>query len=268
MARRRRPAQPVLVLLAGLAVIAAAAVGTLLLASGGDGNSGGGSRVDTNVKEPTPASTGGLAGGPEPTVALPASKYAPLLSEMPPEMKVNVSETFAMNLGTFSASYWFDTNAQGEELAKQWRILDGYQVQYDPVGLAAQVAKGGYYAWAEVYLFENPAGAKLAYDYLEGRLAARKGSERAQAKPLGNQSAAFRYAGPTIGTTDIPSVYHRFVFRRGNAVVAIQTFGAVPYMSTDQARELALLVDAKLLGQAPAVEPTPIPTPAIGVIGN
>lgn len=268
MARRRRPSQPVLVLLAGLVVIAAAALGTLLLTSGGDGNSGGSASVNTGVKEPTPGSTSGLAGGPEPTVSLPASKYTPLLEEMPPEMQVNASETFTMNIGTFAASYWFDTNAQGEQLAQDWRIIDGYQVQFDPVGLAAQVVQGGYYAWTEVYLFETPAGAKLAYEYLEGRLAARKGSERASARPLANQSAAFRYEGPAIGTTETPSVYHRFVFRRGNAVVSIQTFGAVPYMSTDQARELAVLVDAKLLGERPAVEPTPIPTPSIGVIGN
>ncbi len=268
MAPRGRPGQPVLVLLAGLVLIAGGAVGTLLLTSGGDGNPGGGSSVGGNVKEPTPASTSGLAGGPEPTVSLPASKYTPLLEEMPPEMAVNASDTFTMNISTFAASYWFDTNARGEQLSQEWRIIDGYQVYYQPVGLAAQVVQGGYYASVEVYLFETPAGAKLAYDYLEGRLKARNGSQPAQARPLANQSAAFRFDGPTLGTTDIPSVYHRVIFRRGNAVVAVQTFGAKPFMSTDQARELAVLVDRKLLGEAPAVEPTPIPTPAIGVIGN
>lgn len=268
MARRKRPATPVIVLVAGLVLIAGGAIGTLLLTSGSDGNSGGGSNVPGSVKEPTPASTSGLAGGPEPTVSLPASKYTPLLEEMPPEMEVNASDTFTMNIATFAASYWFDTNARGEELSQQWRIIDGYQVYFDPIGRAAQVAQGGYYASVEVYLFESPAGAKLAYDYLEGRMKARTGSQPAQARPLANQSAAFRFEGPTIGTTDIPSVYHRFIFRRGNAVVAVQTFGATPYMSTDQARELAVLVDRKLLGEAPAVEPTPIPTPAIGVIGN
>jgi hypothetical protein len=268
MARRRRLSLPVIVLVGGLVVIAAAAVGTLLLTSGNGGNGGGGSNVNTPVKEPTPRSSSGLVGGPEPTVSLPASKYAPLLEEMPPEMQVNVSETFTMNITTFTASYWFDTNAQGEGLAQQWRIIDGYQVEFDPVGLAAQVVQGGYSAWVEVYLFETPAGARTAYEYYTNRLAARRGSEKAEARPLANQSAAFRYAGPTIGTSDVPSVYHRFVFRRGNAVVSIQTYGAVPFMSTDQARELAVLVDAKLLGEAPAVEPTPIPTPAIGVIGG
>lgn len=268
MARRRRPSLPVVVLIGGLVVIAAAAVGTLLFTSSNGGTQNGGSNVDRPVKEPTPRSTSGLAGGPEPTVARPASKYAPLLEEMPPDVRVNVSDTFTMNITTFTASYWFDTNAQGEGLARQWRIIDGYQVQYDPVGLAAQVVQGGYSAWVEVYLFETSAGAQTAYEYYTNRLAARAGSERAEARPLANQSAAFRFSGPTIGTSDVPSVYHRFVFRRGNAVVAIQTYGAVPYMSTDQARELAVLVDAKLLGEAPAVEPTPIPTPAIGVIGG
>jgi hypothetical protein len=265
---RRRPSQAVFVLLAGLGVIVAATIGTLLLTGGNGGNTGAGGDVSPIVREPTPASTSGLAGGPEPIVALPASKYAPLLEEMPDGLRVNVSDTFTMNITTFTASWWFDTNAQGQRLAQEWRIIDGFQVQYDPVGLAAQVLQGGYSAWVEVYLFETPAGARLAYEYLEGRLATPPGSERAAARPLGNQSAAFRYAGPTIGTSNISAVYHRFVFRRGNAVVTIQTYGAAPFMSTDQARELAVLVDAKLLGEAPAVEPTPIPTPSIGVIGN
>lgn len=263
---RRRPSQPVLVLLAGLVLIAAATIGVLLATSGG--NSGDGGSVSPGVNEPQPQSTGGLAGGPEPTVSLPASKYAPLLSDLPEGMTVNVPETFTMNITTFSSSYWFDTNAQGEARAQEWRIIDGFQVQYDPVGQAAQLLQGGYYAWAEVYLFETPAGARLAYEYLEGRLTARQGSEKAEARPLGNQSAAFRYEQGTVGTSDTPAVYHRFVFRRGNAVVSIQTFGAAPFMSTDQARELAILVDAKLLGEREAPVPTPIPTPAIGGVGQ
>ncbi len=266
---RQGPSQPVIVLVAGLAVIVAAVVATLMLATGDDGgNTGTAGGVSGNVREPTPASRSGLAGGPEPTVSLPASKYTPLLEEMPPEMRVNTSETFTMNITTFTASYWFDTNAQGETFAREWRIIDGHQVQYDPEGLAAQVLQGGYSAWAEVYLFESSTGARAAYEYLERRLAGVDGSERAEARPLANQSAAFRIGGPTVGTSDIPSVYHRFIFRRGNAVVSVQTYGAVPFMSTDQARELAVLIDSKLLGERPAVEPTPIPTPAIGVIGD
>lgn len=266
---RRRPSQPVIVLVAGLFVIVAAAVATLMLTRGDEGgNTGASGGAQGTVREPTPASRSGLTGGPEPTVSLPASKYAPLLEEMPPEMRVNTSETFTMNITTFAASYWFDTNAQGETLAREWRIIDGHQVQFDPLGLAAQLLQGGYSAWTEVYLFETPAGAKAAYEYLERRLASAKGSERAEARPLANQSAAFRIAGPNVGTSNVPSVYHRFIFRRGNAVVTVQTYGAVPFMSTDQARELAVLIDSKLLGERPAIEPTPIPTPAIGVIGN
>ena len=60
-----------------------------------------------------------------------------------------------------------------------------------------------------------------------------------------------------LGTSDIPEVFHRFVFRRGNLVAMVQTVGAQPYMSIDQARNTAILIDGRATGNLAAYTPTP-----------
>jgi hypothetical protein len=260
MARKRqlRQQQPLLVLLAGLTLMAMALVAVFLFT----GNNGGGSNVDPQVTNPniTP-STGGTSGGPQTVASPPASLYGTLLEELPPAMRVNQPETFAMNISTFASSYWFDTEQQGAELAAQWRIFDGFQAQFDPLGLAAQLLQGSYYIWVETYLFETVDGADAAYDHLENRLATRPGSVRRTARLLANESAGFEFIQGTVGTSEVVAAYHRFIFRRGNVIGVVQTFGGQPFMSIDRARDIAVIMDDKVLGTRPATEPTPIPTP-------
>ena len=257
--RRLRQQQPLLVLLAGLTLMAMVLVAVFLIG----GNNGG----NTNVSPPvtnsniTP-STGGTAGGPQPVANPPASLYSTLIDELPPAMRVNNPQTFAMNISTFSSSYWFDTEQQGADLAARWRIFDGFQAQFDPLGEAAQLLQGSYYIWVETYLFETVAGADTAFDHLENRLATRPGSERRTARLLANESAGFEFVQGTVGTSEVVAVYHRFIFRRGNIVAAVQTLGGQPFMSIDRARDIAVIMDDKVLGTRPATEPTPIPTPS------
>ncbi len=258
--------QPLLILAAGLVLIAMAVLVIFLVA----GNNGGDPDVSKTVDgNKGPASTGGTLGGPEPVADLPASKYIPLIAEVPGDNEVNVSDTFTMNITTFTSSYWFINDQEGQDRAREWKIVDGYQVLYQPVGLSAQVLQGGYYSTIETYLFADVDGAKAAYSHLSDKIGSLPGTEKEKPRGLANESAAYRLVQGTIGSSEVVAVYHRFLFRRGNAVVSVQTYGGEPFMTIDQARELAVMIDDKLLGQRPATEPTPIPTPAIiGVDSN
>ena len=106
--------------LGALAVVVAGAA----LAAG----CGGGTDVSQTVRDTTPGapgptatatrpsqSVGGTSGGPEKETRGLASQVAPAIDELPRGMKVNVPESFTLNLGTFSSSYLFTTNAEGEE---------------------------------------------------------------------------------------------------------------------------------------------------------
>jgi hypothetical protein len=64
-----------------------------------------------------------------------------------------------------------------------------------------------------------------------------------------------------VGTSDVVAVFHRYVFRRGTVVTWVQTYGAEAYMTIDPAREVAVIIDDRILGNTEAAEPTPIPTP-------
>jgi hypothetical protein len=214
---------------------------------------------------PVPRSTGGTSGGPNPTVPGPASKYAPSLKDLPGIFNVNVPETFTQNISTFASSYLFTSAQQGQDLSTQWKIIDGFKVSYDPEGLAAGVVKGEYFAVAEVYLFQDNAGASDAYTYIAGVFAKGAGAEPQDAKQLGNSSAGYRIVQGTVGASDVAQVFHSFVFRRGNIVAVVRTQGAEPRMTIDRARDIAVIIDDRILGNREATAPTPIPTPKINL---
>lgn len=255
-----RKNQPLLILAAGLVLLAMAVVIIFLVNGNNDGDPDVSKTVDNNKG---PESTGGTLGGPEPVVQLPASQYIPLITEVPGENEVNVSDTFTMNITTFTSSYWFINDKEGQDRAREWKIVDGYQVYYQPVGLSAQVLQGDFFTTIETYLFADVEGAKGAYAHLAKKIGALPGTEAEKPRGLANESSAYSLVQGTVGVSDVVAVYHRFIFRRGNAVVSVQTYGGEPFMTIDDARELAVMIDDKLLGQRPATEPTPIPTPAI-----
>ncbi|MEO8541772.1 MAG: hypothetical protein ABI577_18680, partial [bacterium] len=189
-------------------------------------------------------------------------------TELPENYEVDVPNTFVQNISTFSSSYWFQTEKQGSELANTWRIIDGYQALYQPKGLAAEVAGGAYYIRIETYMFQNIDGAKLAWAYYDNLLKAIPSSSAVKTKGLANDSSSYEIVSGTIGPSEIVGVYDRFSFRRGNTIVTVQTWGGKPFMNIDAAREIAVIIDNKLLGARPATEPTPIPTPSFIGLGN
>lgn len=229
------------------------------------GSSGGSSKQGTVVSS-VPKSTGGTSGGPDTTVAGPASRYTPATTELPGNFAVDVDNTFTQNISTFSSSYWFSTAQDGNTLAKQWKILDGYKVDFTPNGLGAAVLQGSYYVSVEVYLFQDTIGASEAYTYIQNRLAKTAGSSVINANQLGNSSSAFQIISGTVASSTTPAIYHRFLWRRGNIVASVQTTGAQGKMTIDAARNIAVIMDNRMLGKTPATEPTPIPTPSFNYL--
>lgn len=237
---------------------------------------GGGTDVSQTIKDTTPGagatatatrpsvSVGGTAGGPEKESRGVASQIVPSIEEMPKGMKVNVPDSFTLNLGTFSSSYLFVNNKEGEEKANAWRIVDGYQVAYQPDGLAADLLRGRYYVQAEAYLFQTIDGATQAYDFMDKFYLARPAAQKVPTKQLGNQSNAYKLVNGTVGTSDQISAYYRMLVRRGNAVFVVQINGSDKFVSVDEARDIAVIMDDRILGNRAAPVPTPIPTPSFG----
>lgn len=209
-------------------------------------------------------STGGTTGGPETISKGVASQYSPAINEIPGVNKVNVPETFTANLATFASSYLFTNNKQGEEKANEWKIVDAYQVAYDPEGLQADLLRGRYYVRAEVYLFADLAGAQAAYTFMDKFYLSKSGTQQVPTKQLANQSNAYKIIAGTVGTSDELSAFYRMLVRRGNVVFVIQVNGADRFMSVDHARNIAIVADDRILGNRAAPVPTPIPTPSFG----
>jgi hypothetical protein len=253
-------------LLAAVGVLALTAVLISAACSGTDvsGTVKGGANNGTPGAN-VPKSTGGTSGGEDKLVDGPASRYAPFREDLPGIFAVNVPKTFTQNISTFASSYLFRSNAEGQKYATDWNIRDGFNEDFDPDGLQAGVLKGNYFVSVEVYLFLNTAGATDAYTYINSLLAGRSGSEKQETKGLGLQSAGYKIVDGTVGASDTPQVYHRFLFRRGNVVAMVQTTGAESLMTIDRARDIAVIIDDRILGKRTSNEPTPIPTPKISV---
>lgn len=257
-----------LILGAGLVVIAMAVVAGFLIVNRGDGEGdspGGSTQLDG---EKPSKSTSGTTGGQEVVATIPAAKFSVLLGELPEKYEVDEGNTFTQNISTYSSSYWFATEQEGSKLASEWRIIDGFNAVFQPKGLAADVAQGEAYITVETYMFQSVDGAKLAWAYYDNKLKQVTNSEAVKTKGLGNDSSAYRIVKGTVGPSEVVGVYHRFSFRRGNTIVSVQTWGGQPFINIDVARNLAVIVDNKLLGVRPATEPTPIPTPSFPGLGN
>jgi len=275
-ARERRRRNLVVGGIAGaIVLVALIAGGAFLLFAGDDDGGGGGSSAQGLSGRPTQApsqSRTGTQDSRSPALVGPASRFVPELGELPKNYAILPPDTFSMTpLQYASVGGDFDTPEQGETLLTQWGYKDGYQAVYEPAGKLAELLSGLYYVTVDTVLFDTDDGARRLYNQMKANYEERAGSVKvANVKGLGNESMAWLFVPSesgvpgTIGTSDTVGIYHRFVFRRGNLVVTVQTYGAEPYMNIDRARELAAVVDDRALGGRAASTPTPRPTSAIG----
>ncbi|MGE5597005.1 MAG: hypothetical protein ACM3S1_13355 [Hyphomicrobiales bacterium] len=238
---------------AALGVLLLAAVGlTILLLTGGD-------------ESPAEASnsTSGTEGGPDQALQGPASRYVPALEEMPTGYEIRPTDTYGLSDLQFAVDTGlFRTAAEGQAKAQEWGYESGYRASYWPVGQLSDVVRGTPIVTIDTYMFRTQGGAAQAFDFLKDFYDGFKDSEKVPAKGLANQSGAWSLApGSNIGTSDVPAIYHRFAFRRGNLVTVVQTLGPKAYMNIDAARGFAVIADERALGQRAAPTPTPAGSP-------
>ena len=219
-----------------------------------------------------PSPTSEAAGGPTatPTAAAndasfapqldgPATKYTLLHEDLGPGYLTDVQGTFVLDAASYGATAAFDDAEQGRRTLEEWGYIGGFETGYIPEQRETAVLNGGYYINIESHLFEDEAGARAAFEYFADRIDSSP-AERVSAPPLGNESAAWRLVSGRVPSSTVEAVFHRYLFRRGNLVVIVATWGAEPLMSIEHAFELARIVDEKALGLRPVTEPTPSPT--------
>ncbi|MBI5949008.1 MAG: hypothetical protein HY875_12790 [Chloroflexi bacterium] len=197
-------------------------------------------------------------GGPSPNLQGPASRYAPYLNELRGEFEANPSGTYGFTEQLYAGSGPFHSAAEAAQLIGDWGYVDGYQATYEPVGLLAAAVQGRFFVTTETHLFKTTDGARKAFDTYAAYYAAATGSVAvADAQGLANQSAAFKIESGTLGNSTVNAVFHSFMFRRGNLVAIVRTFGGVPFMTIEQARAVAVIMDEHALGKRVNDEPTP-----------
>jgi hypothetical protein len=223
---------------------------------------------DDTPAEPEGESTAGTIGGPEPILAGPASRYAVQSTDLTDGFDTASQDSFPLTATGFASLGHFPSASEGERLAGQWGYIDGYRASFEPDGLLSDVVRGGFYITVDCYLFQSAAGAEEAYGYLQDLHTRKAGSERLDVRGLGNQSSAFAFEEGVIAETELIGLYQRYIFRRGNLVALVQTFGAADFLKIDRARDLAVVVDLKALGQVPSSTPTPGPTSPVVAPGS
>ncbi len=223
----------------------------LLAACGGDDDDGG----PTSPTGSPQATTNDNSTAP--MLAMPVSRFSVTQEDLGILFLVDIPATFSETAEEYAKGPSFASQSDGMALLKQWGYLGGYETGYTPEGREKAVLNGGYYSKVESHLFKDEEGAKKAFAYFEARLKGTAGNQPVTATPVGNQWAAFQRLNGKVPGSSVSAVYHQYLFRRGNLVVAVLTYGADGFMKVEIARELATLVDQKALGKAEATEPTP-----------
>ena len=238
---------------AGGAVVIAVGVVVGIILAGGDDNS----TAPAGLPTPASVSTAGSQDGRRPVLPKPAAQYVIQAGDVVSGYKTLGAETYVLSALGFATAGYFTSRDEGERLAEQWGYLDGYQSSFEPDGQLAGVLKGRYYIHVESYLFEAASGAAAAFAQVDVKAKATPASEAQATKGLGNQSSAYKLITGTVGTSELVEAYYRYIFQRGNLLTVVQVNGAEPFMNIDRARDLAVVVDAKALGERAAPTPTP-----------
>lgn len=245
--------------LAAPALAASLLVVPFVAGCGGSDNS-----AKANGSATTPAGASATTGSSSPNDAtrapiltMPASRFAISLDDLGLSFITNVPDTFVLNAENYGGSKTFTSADEGKQLLSKWGYLGGYETGFRPEGGEKAVLQGSYYINIETHLFKGEEGAKSAYDYFEGRLKSTGAAQPVNTEQLGNKSSAWKLVSGKVAGSTIDAAYHRFLFRRGNLVTVIQTYGADSFMTSGTARGLAAIVDAKALGTKQAIEPTP-----------
>jgi len=247
-----------------LLAVCALAIVTVISACGGDaaGDNDGGAA--SPASSPTTGQAAVSVSTATPVVDGPASKYSILNDDIGLQWFTDIARTLVIDAEFYSNSQdVFASAAEGRRLLKDWGYKDGYETAFIPEGRDQTVLLGaGYYIRLEVHRFETPDGARKAFDYYRESIKA-----PANKSAVGNRAVAFTGIGTKIAKSEVNSQFEQIIFQRGNIVAIVLATGAQGFMKSEYAWNLATIVDEKVLGERPAVEPTPTsnyktPTPA------
>lgn len=218
--------------------------------AGGTGiTTGSGAKGSTST--PAPVSTA------SPKLSGPVSKYSVSVEELGLNWITDVKGTQSIDADTYSRqAHVFASPAEGVKLLKEWGYQGGYQTGYSPEGRDQAVLNGGYYVWIESHLFVDEAGAQKAFDYFNN-VAKQPPAQPVTIQQVGNQSAAYLTVTGTITGSSVQAAFHQVIMRRGNLITVVLTKGAVTFMKSDAAWEVAFMADQKALGKRDTTVPTP-----------
>ena len=233
-----------------LLVIGTCTLAVLAAACGGDDDAGGPSGSARTSANST-------AGGAAPTLGAPASRFAISLDDLEKGYLTDRNATFVLDAKNYGGTKTFPSQSEGETLLNQWGYAGGYETAFEPETRYQGVLNGAYYINVEVHLFKTADGAVKAFDYFENKLKTSP-SQKVTADALGNQSSAWKLISGKVPGSNIDAAFHRFIFRRGNLVAVVQTYGSDVFMKVDAVHQLAAIVDEKALGKRTPVEPTPV----------
>ena len=200
-----------------------------------------------------------LAADPKPAPLLdgPASKYSILLDDVGLNAFItDIPNTFQLDAKTYGKTTAFPAG-KGEGMLGGWSYLGGYQASMKPEGRDTAILNGSFEIRVETHLFKTADNAKSAYDYFVGVIKANPAAQAVTTTSVGNESTTTKAVNGKIRNTTIDAAYHQIIFRRGNMVAVVLTYGADPFMKVDYVRELASIIDNKALGKAQSIAPTP-----------
>ncbi len=239
-----------------LPLVAAALVGTSACFFGG-GDDDNADNPGTAANTPTPFTNDASA---SPSLTGPASLYSISQDDLGPGYITDIEETWVLTPELYGGTPAFD-GVDGAAMLKEWGYESGYETSYTPEGRATAVLNGAHSIKVETHLLKDEAGAEALFNYFKEALG-KSVSEPVTASALGNEYGAWRYVDRENGVdgSDIPGEFHQYLFRRGNLVAAVLTWGAEPFVDVNIVYTLAHIVDEKALGKVALVEPTPVAT--------
>ncbi len=195
-----------------------------------------------------------------PKLDAPASRFALSQEDLGPGFLTERDYTFVLNTDNYSKTATFDSASQGQDLLTKWGYDGGYETSYEPETRMSGVLNGAYYIAVEVHLFKTQDGAHSAYEHFSARIAGK--SDRISDSMIGNESSSWKRIDGKVSGSSVDGTFHRIIFRRGNLVGVVSTWGSDTLMTINPVHELASIMDEKALGLKAAVVPTPITAPA------
>lgn len=188
----------------------------------------------------------------------PANKYSILNpDDVGSGWITDIRGTFILTVDNYPKPPAFPSVEEGKRLMQEWGYKGGFETSIDPELREQAWLNGGFKVIMESHLFADESGARKAYEYFVAALAKTPGVSVVGLDPIGNDSKGFKAITGKVRGSGQDQATHEVVFRRGNMVAIVATYGSDAFMKIDSARHFASIIDGKALGEIAAPTPTP-----------